>query len=342
MRILHLLASPVFSGPAENVALLALAQRALGHEVSVAIDRKRPGLRSEEPAVPRLRALELLDEGGLELSVKSLPWALASDLFALRRRKVEVVHSHFSHDHVLARWALKSEVTLIRSVHAPRSFRGLPAADGFTVPRAADLQRLPPASPSTVLRPLVARDFRPPSDRTALQEKLGVPGAPVIGMVSTFQPSRNHLLGLEAFARVREARPEAKLVLVGDGELEATLRARVDALQLGPAVFFAGYQSGAAFIEWLQSLDEVWVLGLGNDFTGRAAAQARACGVRVVAVDEGGLPEQADAVLAVRSLNASQLAEASLSGAVRPMTSADNEAIAREVLELYARAGAGR
>ena len=44
MRILHLLASPFFSGPAESVALLALAQRALGHEVSVAVDRKRPGL----------------------------------------------------------------------------------------------------------------------------------------------------------------------------------------------------------------------------------------------------------------------------------------------------------
>ena len=36
MKIVHLLASPFFSGPAELVAQLAFAQRALGHEVTPA------------------------------------------------------------------------------------------------------------------------------------------------------------------------------------------------------------------------------------------------------------------------------------------------------------------
>ena len=52
MKILHLLASPVWSGPAEPVALLAAAQRALGHDVRVAIDRKRLLVSSEELALP--------------------------------------------------------------------------------------------------------------------------------------------------------------------------------------------------------------------------------------------------------------------------------------------------
>ena len=60
---------------------------------------------------------------------------------------------------------------------------------------------------------------------------------------------------------------------------------------------FAGYQEGPAFVRWLQALDEVWILGLGNDWSGRAAAQARACGVRVVAVREGALERLADAVV---------------------------------------------
>src|SRR5262245_34194601 len=103
MRILHLLSSPFWSGPAENVALLALAQRALGHEVTVAVDRLRTQVASEEPVVPRLQALALLDEGGLELSVKSSPLAVVRDAAALRRRRdVDVVHAHFSHDHLLA------------------------------------------------------------------------------------------------------------------------------------------------------------------------------------------------------------------------------------------------
>ena len=51
MTILHLLASPFWSGPAENVALLARAQREAGHEVTVAVDRRRKEIPAEEPSV---------------------------------------------------------------------------------------------------------------------------------------------------------------------------------------------------------------------------------------------------------------------------------------------------
>src|SRR5688572_13371037 len=140
MRILHLLASPVFSGPAENVSLLAQAQRALGLDVSVAVDRKRTEVSSEEPAVPRLRELGLLDEGGLELSVKSSPLAMVRDVRLLKRRRVDVVHAHFSHDHFLARFGRPVGARVIRSVHATRSLRwSLPAADGYTVSSLPDL-----------------------------------------------------------------------------------------------------------------------------------------------------------------------------------------------------------
>ena len=104
MKILHLLASPFWSGPAENVALLALAQREAGHEVRVAVDRRRTRVVAEEPMVPRLEALGLLDDGGLELSVKSSPPRWVADLWRLRQRSVDVVHAHFTHDHLLARW----------------------------------------------------------------------------------------------------------------------------------------------------------------------------------------------------------------------------------------------
>ena len=104
MKVLHLLASPYWTGPAENVAWLALAQREQGHEVSVAIDCKRRTAPAEELAAPRLQALGLLDERGLELSVKSSPLAMLADVRRLARIEVDVVHAHFSHDHFLARW----------------------------------------------------------------------------------------------------------------------------------------------------------------------------------------------------------------------------------------------
>ncbi|MFL5320761.1 MAG: glycosyltransferase, partial [Myxococcaceae bacterium] len=296
MRILHLLASPVFSGPAENVALLALAQRALGHDVSVAVDRKRPKLADEEPAVPRLKALDLLDEQGLELSVKSLPWTMAKDVLTLRSLNADVVHTHFSHDHHVARFGKPKGAVLIRSVHAPRSLRHLPSADGYTVPTDAELAALPKA-PNRILTALIAPGLEPAAHRDPN----------LIGMVSHFQPSRRHELALHAFAALRRQKPDARLLLLGDGPTRPEMEALAKSLEVEDAVTFAGYRQGDAFVNALQSLNVLWILGLGNDWSARTALQARACDVAVVAVNEGALPRWADAIT---ELDAERLATA--------------------------------
>lgn len=336
MRILHLLASPFWSGPAENVALLALAQREAGHEVTVAVDRKRKEVKAEEPALPRFKELGLLDEGDLELSVKSTPLAIWKDLRKLRARSVDVVHSHFSHDHLIARWGRPRGAVLVRSVHAPRSIRSsLPTAEAYTVPASSELARLK-GKRVWVLPPLVDPRFHPSKDVQGLRRELGLTGAPVIGMVSTFQPSRRHDLGLAAFELLRRASPDARLVLVGDGALQEQVCQQVRERNLTDAVTFAGYQQGDAFVRWLQALDEVWLLGLGNDWSGRAAAQARTCNVRVIAVDEGGLPSLADVV--VESLTPEAVVAASQSGSRSAVAHPTNERIARDILALYERA----
>lgn len=332
MKILHLLASPYDSGPAEAVVGLALAQRALGHQVSVAVDVTRTHAPSEALLAPRLVAEGLLDDGGLQLSVKSPPWGGAADVARLRRRTLDVVHAHFSHDHLVAWLGRPRGARLIRSVHAPRSVRRLmPSADGWTVPYDALRAKL--SGRRVILLPAVAAPrFQPAPDMAGLRRSLGVEGAPVVGMVSTFKPSRRHALGLEAFARLRRRTPSAHLLLVGDGVLGPELRARVDALGLSDAVSFPGYQAGEAFVRWLQAMDEVWILGLGNDWAGRAAAEARACGVRVIAVDEGALPRWADVVVSPETLD---ILAASVGGARRDVQLASASDVAREVCSLY-------
>lgn len=342
MRILHLLASPFWSGPAENVALLAQAQRALGHEVTVAVDRKRRDIAAEEPAVPRFQQLGLLDEGGLTLSVKSPPWELWSDLRALRRRSVDVVHAHFTHDHLVARWGTPKGAVRIRSVHAPRSLRSsLPEAAAYTVPAGHLVEKLRGRHrPVQVLPALVDPMFVPPEDRKALRRALGIEDTHLVGMISTFQPSRRHALGVEAFAALRQCRPEARLVLVGDGALLEATRTRVSERGLTEHVTFAGYQQGPDFAKWLRALDEVWILGLGNDWSARAAAQARACDVRVVAVNEGALPDLADAK--VESPTVDAVVTAAMSGARAAARHPTNELIARDILSLYQKAAEPR
>lgn len=336
MKILHLLASPYWSGPAENVALLALAQRELGHEVEVAIDRKRTRTTSEELAAPRFRELGLLGSigEGLELSVKSSPAAVWRDVSALRRSDAEVLHAHFSHDHLLARFARRKGQRLVRSIHAPRSIRwSLPNADAYTV-CAPDLLRRLRGRRVALLPALRDPRFRPAADRNALRAALGVgrPGK-LIGMVSTFQASRRHDVGVAAFARLAASEPAARLVLVGDGLVLPQVRRDVAQRGLADRVTFTGYQSGADFLRWLQALDEVWVLGLGNDWSGRVAAQARACGVRVIAVDEGGLSAFADVVLTAPDPAELEQASRAEVRAERPL--ATNLEIATQVLALY-------
>jgi glycosyltransferase involved in cell wall biosynthesis len=328
VKILHLLASPFFTGPAEVLTQLALAQRALGHEVAVAVDRKRTTHESEELIVPRLAALGLLSEAPLELSVKSSPLAMLRDVRTLRALAVDVVHCHFSHDHAIARLGAPKGAKLIRSLHAPRSARwSLPKADGYTVPMDSLARRLL-GHRVLVLPAPVGPEFSPASDRAALRSALGLSGEPLAGMVSTFQRSRRHEVALAAWARVRSRHPGAGLVLIGDGPLQAEVMARA-----GEGVAFAGYQPGPAFVRHLQALDEVWILGLGNDWSARAAAQARACGVRVVAVDEGALARYADAVI---EPNAGALEAAALRPERRALTLEQTEAVARRVLAFYA------
>jgi glycosyltransferase involved in cell wall biosynthesis len=246
------------------------------------------------------------------------------------------VHAHFTHDHLIARWAKPPGAVLIRSIHAPRSLRSsLPRADAYTVPAITDVSRLK-GRKVQVLLPLVDPRFRPAERRDHLRAELGLTGSPVIGMVSTFQASRRHSLGVEAIAQLRRTRPEARLVLVGDGALMEQVRQQVRQLGVEAWVTFAGYQREEAFVSWLQPLDEVWILGLGNDWTGRAAAQARACGVRVVAVKEGALPALAD--VQVEQLTPEAVVAASQSQERAREEHPSNQRIAEAVLALYEQA----
>jgi L-malate glycosyltransferase len=340
MRILHLLSSPVFSGPAEAVALLAAAQRRAGATVAVAVDSTRAGTGTEEPAAPRFLALGLLDGRGLALSTRGGPLQLLADARRLRREPLDVVHCHASHDHWVAWLGRPAGARLVRSLHAPRSIRfSLPPADALTVPAAEFLSRLR-RGPVRVLSALVDRHlFRPSPDRRTLRQSLGLPVGPVVGMASTFQPSRGHAVALAAFATLRRRVPEATLVLLGDGALEHELRGQAGSLGLGDAVRFVGYRRGADFSRWLQSLDELWVLGLGNDWAGRTALQARACNVRVVAAALGGLPMWADTVL--DEVTPAALAAVALGVERRDVSLPEPDAVAAEVLDLYREAGGG-
>jgi glycosyltransferase involved in cell wall biosynthesis len=79
-----------------------------------------------------------------------------------------------------------------------------------------------------------------------LREEWGLPAeALVVGAVGRLVEQKGHATLLEAAARLRDCFPSLHLVLVGEGELAAALRARADALGLGDRLHLLGWRPDA-------------------------------------------------------------------------------------------------
>jgi glycosyltransferase involved in cell wall biosynthesis len=82
--------------------------------------------------------------------------------------------------------------------------------------------------------------FDPGIDGTAVKARYGVPGKTVIGFVGILRPWHGLEMLLEAFAQLGSARQDLCLLIVGDGPIEAELKARAAALGISSRVTFTG------------------------------------------------------------------------------------------------------
>lgn len=89
--------------------------------------------------------------------------------------------------------------------------------------------------------------------RRRMRRRLGLSGCFVLGHVGRFMTQKNHDRLLDIFAQVRKSAPNARLLLIGDGELMDAVRRKASRLELGRAVIFAGNQADMA--QWYQAMD---------------------------------------------------------------------------------------
>lgn len=302
----------MYSGPLPPTLGLVLAQRALGHTVYLAYDSKRGAFNDfEEAAAPRLEPYDLAPPSRLlTLSAKSSPGELWADLVAVRglvaRREVDVVHMHLSHDHLVTAlgWPRHAEAVRVRTFHAARSL--LPRFGQAFVNRRADayLCRCAPHAAQLVERFAVdparvhhiaagfdVRGFAPASRaaRAAARVRFGLPqDAFVITQVALITDRGQHEL-VAALAALPSPRPH--LLFVGRGEGEAALRATVAQLGMQTYVHFAGYLQGEDLATGYAAADAAFVAQAGNDGSARAALEAMAAGVSLLAVAHEALAE---------------------------------------------------
>lgn len=109
--------------------------------------------------------------------------------------------------------------------------------------------------------------------------------------ISNFRPVKRVEAVVETFGRVHAARPETRLLLVGEGPDVGKASRLVQQLGLGDAVAMLGEQDQVIS---LLSVSDVFLLPSRQESFGLAALEAMACDVPVVASHVGGLPEVID------------------------------------------------
>jgi predicted outer membrane repeat protein len=131
-----------------------------------------------------------------------------------------------------------------------------------------------------------------PARRSAARIEFGLStGTPAVGVIGKFYPGKGQKEVLQAVARLGDRYPGLKLLLIGEiaeARYERELRSIVRREGLDGRIHFTGYRSD--LLELLQTLSVVVVASIVDSF-GRAALEAMAAGVPVLAVRAGGLSE---------------------------------------------------
>jgi colanic acid/amylovoran biosynthesis glycosyltransferase len=235
---------------------------------------------------------------------------------AFERKRYDVVHAHFGVGAVYAvRYARKFGSPLVVTFH------------GYDVPLLGSVERFHPKHwRYALLGPSVLDDMTlglcaskelmdlllelgAPRERLRLHhigidtEKFrGEPRPPAepaqVTMVGRFVPKKGFEYGIRAFAGAAHGR-NARLTLVGDGELEPRLRRLVRDLGIGAHVEFAGVLPAPEIVDLLRRTDVLLAPSVVDRFGDResgllTAKEASACGVTPIGTWHGGIPEIID------------------------------------------------
>lgn len=132
-------------------------------------------------------------------------------------------------------------------------------------------------------------DAAPPLD---VHKEFWLPhNAPIVGHVAGLAPHKGQRYLIDAAALVVRKVPDARFLIVGEGELEPMLRHQVKHLHLEKHVIFAGFRPDVLS---LHKGFDVFAMSSVTEGLGTSVLEAMACGRPVVSTRAGGLPEVVD------------------------------------------------
>lgn len=121
-----------------------------------------------------------------------------------------------------------------------------------------------------------------PAARRKIRAELGIEGHFVAGHVGTLSTPKNHRFLLQIFSELYQRRPDAVLLLVGEGVLRGQLAAQAEAAGFRDQVFFLGDRNDVP--QLLQAMDAFFFPSLYEGL-GIAAIEAQAAGLPTIVSD---------------------------------------------------------
>ena len=183
------------------------------------------------------------------------------------------------------------------------------------------------------------------SRRESVRAEYGLQDSFTVGHVGHFNPAKNHEKILSVFAEIAKRRKDAALLLVGDGELEADVRARAAALGIADRVVFTGAMPD---VENAYQAMDVFLFPSRYEGFGMAMIEAQASGLACVASDvvpaetnAAGravyLPLEADDTAWAEAVLAAPARERDGSSMLRVKETYDIDIVAEKLCDIYCR-----
>ncbi|MDP6802562.1 MAG: glycosyltransferase [Gemmatimonadota bacterium] len=131
--------------------------------------------------------------------------------------------------------------------------------------------------------------FEAPVERNRIRETLGIPAeAPLMTIVGELTHRKDVATAIRALAELTEAAPDARLLLIGEGDTELELRQLATECRLADRVIFAGFRSD---VPALLAASDLLLHPSRVEGFGYAVAEGMAAGLPVVATDASSIPE---------------------------------------------------
>jgi glycosyltransferase involved in cell wall biosynthesis len=124
----------------------------------------------------------------------------------------------------------------------------------------------------------------------SVRSELGLTGSPVLISVGYLIERKGHHIAIEGLAKLLPSHPQARLIVIGDGEERTKLQHLCQSLGVQHHVTFTGALPNVDLYKWYSAAD-IMILASSREGWANVLLESMACGTPVVAARIWGTPE---------------------------------------------------